>query len=409
MRYCRLSVLAVIYACAGFAWTQPVSSSIPIAAAFNFGSLSREAFVQHAFVVTNSGADPLVITKVRPSCDCLRVLSYPRQIAPKAAGAVLCCLAPDKVGDVSYKVFVESTDPNAPICAMIVEGRVIPASSGKGTVSEWAAAISPQFLCRVLTPRDESCYLTASTVQSRLGAGEDIRIIDVRPASAFNELHVPSSWNLTLFALKAQRQLQPFPLLLVDSCGGDPALEQACRDLRKSGFSSVWILGGGLNAWRRSGGALEGNPAAMEQLGVLAPSVFEQARHFTDWVVVTTGASQELHTSLLFPDAVPLDRIAGLQSLTGVGAAPVPSGKSVPTFNILLLADKGDISAASRVALLKKKADVHVYTLAGGAAGYEAYLKMCSAHPETRSLHAGAKTSLVRGTVVKKPCGGCSR
>jgi len=404
--YCRLSILAIIWACAGFALAQPVTCSVPVAASFNFGSLSRSAFVQYAFVVTNTGTDPLVITKVRPSCDCLRVLSYPRQIAPKKTGSVLCRLVPDKIGDVAYKVFVESTDPNVPVRAMIVEGRVTPTSSGKKAVSEGTAAIAPHLLCRVITSRDESCYLTAEAVQSRLSAGEAIRIIDVRPASAFNESHVASSWNFALFSLKAQSQLRSFPLVLVDACGGDPALEQTCRDLRTAGFSSVWILSGGLVAWRQSGGALEGNPAAVEKLSVLAPSVFEQVRHFSDWFVVAAGANQAARAAFLFPDVVPLGRGGDFKLPPDNTSAPASSG--TPVLNILLLADEDDTTAAGRIALLRQKSGARVYTLAGGMAGYEAYLRTCSAQSATRSLHTGAKTGLVRGVVVKKSCGGCS-
>jgi len=365
---------------------------------YSFGATSAHDMVYHNFVVSNSGVASLVLTKVRPSCECLHILSWPRVIPPNANGEIAVRLAPDKTGAVDYKVFVESEDQAVPVRVYVIRGTITPPPAGSRPNPD-LIAVNASLLTRVITPRDESCYITADILRSRLAFDADIRLIDVRPAPVFNELHMPAAWNLALYAVKAQNQLRSFSLVLVDAYGGDPTLEQACRELRRNGFASVWILRGGLNGWRQAGGALEGNPAAMDKLAVLSPADFDRVRNFSDWVVVTDGANQASRAAFLFPDAVPLARLADYQ-------LPSTPARKV---NILLLAGNVGKATADLAAALKKTktAGVCVFTLEGGVAGYEAYLKMCSAQPEKRLTQTRAKTSAVRGGVTKKPCGGC--
>lgn len=397
-------------------WSQLVSSSIPAAAVFDFGSLARESSVQHTFVIANTAAVPLALAKVRPSCDCLQILCYPREIAPQSAGAIICRLIPDKVGVVDYKIYVESSDPADPIRSFSLRGTVVPGTNKTQQIGNYAG-IDPQALGRVLIPRDASCYLSAAAVQAKLSAGEDLMLIDLRSARAFESIRIPGSLNLPLYALKTRSHLRSSNLALVDEAGGDPALEQECRQLRQNGFPAIWILRGGLNAWRQAGGKLQGDAFAAGKVDRLSPADFFRARNFADWLVVDAGGGKE-RSAYLFADRVSipwtgngaefarqLETALQAQGLGKQAGAQAPSaGGSIGA--VLILNERGE-GYDHLAAALAGMSDVTVYYLDGGLAGYEQYLCRLSARPEVRTAGTtGARVSS-RGTIVKKSCGGC--
>ncbi|MGF1641525.1 MAG: rhodanese-like domain-containing protein [Rhodospirillales bacterium] len=114
--------------------------------------------------------------------------------------------------------------------------------------------------------RARSPFVTPEALKTRLDAGDDVVVLDVRTEAEFAGPggHVPGAINLPLGDLQAQ--------LLVH--GGDPALPRdrpiyvhcagsmrastAARALREARYTEVAVVDGGLRAWRRRGFPLAG-------------------------------------------------------------------------------------------------------------------------------------------------------
>lgn len=82
---------------------------------------------------------------------------------------------------------------------------------------------------------------------------KDAQIIDLREPEAFKKAHIANSVNLP--ATEIQNCLNKIhkdrPILLVDADGR--RTQMAAQLLRGVGFKDVYVLQGGLTAWRRSG------------------------------------------------------------------------------------------------------------------------------------------------------------
>jgi membrane protein DedA with SNARE-associated domain/rhodanese-related sulfurtransferase len=95
--------------------------------------------------------------------------------------------------------------------------------------------------------------LTAQQVAEKLAAGEDPLIIDLRPIGDRREIPgIPGSLPLLFEEVVARHQDLPQDrdVILYCSCPQDAASIQAAWRLREKGFTRVWPLVGGIEAWR---------------------------------------------------------------------------------------------------------------------------------------------------------------
>jgi rhodanese-related sulfurtransferase len=95
--------------------------------------------------------------------------------------------------------------------------------------------------------------LTPQQVAEKLAAGEDPLIIDLRPIGDRREIPgIPGSLPLLFEEVVARHQDLPQDrdVILYCSCPQDAASIQAAWRLREKGFTRVWPLVGGIEAWR---------------------------------------------------------------------------------------------------------------------------------------------------------------
>ena len=95
--------------------------------------------------------------------------------------------------------------------------------------------------------------LAAQEVADKLAAGEDPIIIDLRShAARQEEPGISGSHSLSLEDLKAKHEDLPRDrdVILYCDCPKDAASVQGAVLLRKLGFTRVWPLAGGIEAWR---------------------------------------------------------------------------------------------------------------------------------------------------------------
>jgi membrane protein DedA with SNARE-associated domain/rhodanese-related sulfurtransferase len=117
------------------------------------------------------------------------------------------------------------------------------------TVSSYAIyRILKWYRVEHLVPR-----LTAEQVAQKLMVGEDPLIIDLRPTGDRHEIPgIPGSLPLLFEEVLTRHHVLPRDrdVILYCSCPKDAASIQAAWRLREKGFTRVWPLAGGIEAWR---------------------------------------------------------------------------------------------------------------------------------------------------------------
>lgn len=126
-------------------------------------------------------------------------------------------------------------------------------------------------------------YIGAMQLAAEL---EKVTLIDTRRADEFVQVHIPGSLNLPGYAIKTKSWLRSHRLVLVDT-GYRPVAQQALvQELSASGFTQVWILDGGLTAWIRQGGSVEGDPFKAREINRIEARDLVNQLGWPGWKVV---------------------------------------------------------------------------------------------------------------------------
>ncbi|MBA5873879.1 MAG: sulfurtransferase [Nitrospira sp. CR1.2] len=113
--------------------------------------------------------------------------------------------------------------------------------------------------------------MTVAELLDKLAAPEPPLLIDVRPRPTVEaEPGIPEALHLSLEELAHRHGELPRSrdLVLYCACPADAASAQGALLLRRKGFSRVWPLAGGLDAWRASRDGME--PLGLMQVNRLA-------------------------------------------------------------------------------------------------------------------------------------------
>ncbi len=95
---------------------------------------------------------------------------------------------------------------------------------------------------------------TLTTLQvTQLINGKNATIVDIRPPEEFAKGSLPNARNLPADKVKngAGGLKKDKPLIVV--CANGQGAGKVAAQLRSSGFNEVFVLGGGLAAWREAG------------------------------------------------------------------------------------------------------------------------------------------------------------
>jgi rhodanese-related sulfurtransferase len=100
--------------------------------------------------------------------------------------------------------------------------------------------------------------IDADSLQRLTTAGRPLLAVDVRPAEAYQDGRLPGARSIPLASLTTRRSEVPADTLVV--LYGADGLEEATtayRYLRAAGHANVFVLEGGLAAWRARGYGVE--------------------------------------------------------------------------------------------------------------------------------------------------------
>jgi len=143
---------------------------------------------------------------------------------------------------------------------------------------------------------DGNCLLDVAEAARRVGRGE-MWFVDVRAAGVAGEMPA-GAIRLPLYAVASKSFLQSKPVLLVGEGYRMVELAGQCSLLKSKGFRDVYVLYGGMPAWRQHF-ARSPQKARIE---LLQPGAFFHERDYRHWLVV--DATGDASARQLFPEAI---------------------------------------------------------------------------------------------------------
>ena len=99
----------------------------------------------------------------------------------------------------------------------------------------------------------------ASSQERELRAGREILFVDVRKTGPFNAGHVKGALHMPLGTVHIRLAELPPDVRVVLYCDDGKKSRDATIFVRYRGLEDTWMLSGGLPAWRRAGGEVQGS------------------------------------------------------------------------------------------------------------------------------------------------------
>lgn len=114
-------------------------------------------------------------------------------------------------------------------------------------------------------------------------------VVDIRDAADFQQLRIPGSLNIPLFAVKTKSFLKSKSIILVNSGHEYSTVQNDTVMLRQNGFD-VSILWGGLYYWYLREAPMEGDRFKAASLSVISPDIFFHERNYANWNIIDTSS-----------------------------------------------------------------------------------------------------------------------
>lgn len=337
-----------------------------------------------SFGLSNPGAEPLVVLEAKSSCDCLQVLHLPALVGP------------GQTAHVSYRYVGAYPGKAETTLAVLTSGTggarefkvrsETKAEAGR-KAPELSSLDARLFRRADLPPIGREGLWSVAQLRARQEQ-PGLQVIDVREPGDFVQGHLPGSLNVPGRLVRTKNFLRAQELVLVDNGADRAALLQLRAELQEAGFAKVAVLAGGLNAWRRSGGKLEG---ASEELvrgngfrrWLLPPALVRTTAAEEGWTILVASAPDLARAEYFFPHSRVL--VAESSAAPTKGLLPPPAGAGEGP--ILVVSELGERYSEVEASGWSSSPRLPFY-LEGGLQGYEKHLQHLTA--EQRRLAAAA-------------------
>lgn len=101
--------------------------------------------------------------------------------------------------------------------------------------------------------------IDASRVLADVRAGKPVVFVDVRKAPSFNSAHIGGAMHMPIGTVHIRLAELPPDIRVVLYCDDGKKSRDAAIFVRYRGLEDTWMLSGGLPAWRRAGGEVQGS------------------------------------------------------------------------------------------------------------------------------------------------------
>jgi rhodanese-related sulfurtransferase len=231
------------------------------------------------------------------------------------------------------------------------------------------SAIPDELIARQLKKYDASMAISVEAVLYKLKRNRPLTLVDVRRQQDFERLHIPGSINLPLYAVKTKTFLKSSPVVLVNEGFDYSELQSECQRLAGRGYE-VFILDGGLPAWKRKDGRLTGDLLALDEMKAVSPQIFLRAKDYENTEVVDISLTRSDASNRLFPYAkhIPIlhESNGSIPELKGLNK------KNRPFQSIVILNETGE--QYEKAEIMMNRLGIEVFHLKGGTAAYQKYL-----------------------------------
>ena len=234
--------------------------------------------------------------------------------------------------------------------------------------------IPPELITRTLKKRDPEFVISVNAILQKIKNKEEAILIDVRNHQKFEKFRIPGSINIPLFAIKTKVFLKSKPLILVNEGYNHVRLEQESRRLKKSGFTGVWILSGGLNVWKQKGGPLIGDIFAQKELNKISPHIFFEEKNDTDCLMIDVTETKNPDVQYLIPQAVVIPLADNSQEFILKIREATYRHKKDPFSSVLIFNQSGE-QYGKIDSLIQKTELQNVFYLKDGLNGYKTFLQ----------------------------------
>ncbi len=240
--------------------------------------------------------------------------------------------------------------------------------------SQRQSKIPSKFLARRSKDYDNSLAVSVESVLQNLKEKQQVTLIDVRNEKEYEEIRIPGSVNIPLFAIQTKAFLKTSNLILLNEGYSYSSLEQECKRLRNSGFTSVAILNGGLTYWKEKGGVLEGNVFKQKELNKVPPGKFFAERNYKNWILIDVSETRETKTNHLLPQGVHIPYTNNSEEFVAKIKTAMGQPKQDSFLPVLILNKNGqDYEEIER--LLRNAGTRTTFFLKGGLDGYKTFLQ----------------------------------
>ncbi len=316
--------------------------------------------------------------------------------APLAALALLACCAP------------QEAPPSASAPPAAAPARAADEAVEARPAGEDAAGVRDEAQVAVDV---HPSWITARDLLARVSAGDPVVALDVRDAGVFQAGHLAGSLNLPPHELRASAAARTGHAVVYAGGHEGARLLRRVDQLREAGVE-VKVLLGGIQAWCRAGGAVEGTCDGADL--VSAGDAFAEAREPDRALLVA-----------LKTDDPELDARAALAQRLHPGARVIPYATvpeltaaatdlaNEPGMRLLTVADADGSSYGELRAALGPAVDAHLYYLEGGLAALEHVVDRQTAMWNRKSIvsqgtRGGAASRRGGRDVIRAPKGcGC--
>lgn len=212
-------------------------------------------------------------------------------------------------------------------------------------------------------------WIDGAQVQTRMKEGSSLWLIDVRGGAAYDMVHIEGSVNIASEALAHKKFPLQKTLILVDDSLGQKAARAAADALLKKGHERVFVLDGGIVAWK-----IEGRPVAEGRVVVRGVNAgdfkWALAQPVPMKVYDLRDAKEQKLGAIRNAEAVAgktvAERVEKLKTMlkTGDRSKDLASRMKKPQSVVLVFPASADAEGFTRKVLLTAKADIR-YLIGG--------------------------------------------